>query len=247
MSGQPTSGWQPGGEAHCDSGYESSRSGRLNIEEDDMLDEISSDGSSDDTMSDMGYMSDCSSVVTDDGYLAGDDDTGTILWRHVEFCIVRNPEPGRPNILVAIVTLIHTKGEDRKPRIKRFVIEHEDNLIFDLLSQLLSLALHDGIFAPDIRGIGDIYTKQIPSHRRGMQLKIRREWLDVPIFREPERTDEGYRTSRSIPLKAATSGRYLKRTGEQSGQEKNLTQKVLRRGGINAINSRIPPQPYQAL
>ncbi|KAH2058821.1 hypothetical protein KXX03_007643, partial [Aspergillus fumigatus] len=58
------------GEAYCDSGYELSRSGRLNVDEDDMLDEISSNGSSDDTMSDIGYVSDCSSVVTDDGYLA---------------------------------------------------------------------------------------------------------------------------------------------------------------------------------
>ncbi|KAH2953360.1 hypothetical protein KXW43_006711, partial [Aspergillus fumigatus] len=227
-------------EAHCDSGYESSRSGRLNVEEDDLLDEISSDGSSDDTMSDIGYMSDSSSVVTDDGYLAGDDETGTILWRHVEFCIVRNPEPGRPNILAAIVTLTHTKGEDRKPRIKRFVIEHEDNLMFDLLSQLLALALHDDIFAPDIRGVEDIYTKKIPPHRRGMQLKIKRQWLDVPIFREPERTEEGYRTSKEKPMKAATEARYLKRNGEQSGQERNLTQKFLRRGGINAINNRAP-------
>jgi hypothetical protein len=110
----PTCG--QGGEPHCDSGYESSRSGRLNGDEDDMLDEVSSDGSSDDTVSDIGYMSDCSSVVTDDGYLAGDDQTGTILWRHVEFCIVRNLEPGRPNVLVAIVTIVHTKGEDRKKR-----------------------------------------------------------------------------------------------------------------------------------
>jgi hypothetical protein len=108
----PTCG--QGGEPHCDSGYESSCSGRLNVDEDDMLDEVSSDGSSDDAVSDIGYMSDCSSVVTDDGYLAGDDQTGTILWRHVEFCIVRNPEPGRPNVLVAIVTIVHTKGEDRK-------------------------------------------------------------------------------------------------------------------------------------
>ncbi|KAF4210378.1 hypothetical protein CNMCM5878_004493 [Aspergillus fumigatiaffinis] len=228
------------GEGHCDSGYESSRSGRPNVEEDDMLDEISSNGDSDATMSDMGYISDGSSVVTDDGYLAGDDTTGTILWRHVQFCIIRNPEPGHPNILIAIVTLIHTKGEDRKPRIKRFVIEHEDNLVFDFLSQLLALALHDGIFAAKIRDVEDIYTKKIPPHRRGMQLKIKRKWLDVPIFREPERTEEGYRTSEEIPLKAATEGRYLKRTGEYAGQEKNLTQKFLRRGGINAINDRAP-------
>lgn len=115
--------------------------------------------------------------------------------------------------------------------------------MFDLLSQLLALALHDGIFAPDIQDVEDIYTKKIPPHRRGMQLKIKREWLDVPIFREPERTDEGYRTSSKIPMKAATEARYLKRNGEQSGQERNLTQKFLRRGGINAINSRMPPVP----
>jgi hypothetical protein len=121
------------------------------------------------------------------------------------------------------------------------VIEHEDNLIFDLLSQLLALALHDGIFAADIQDVKDIYTKWIPSHRRGLQLKIKSKWLDVPIFHEPERTEEGYQTSSKIPLKAATSGRYLKQTGEQAGQERNLTQKYLRRGGINAINSRMPP------
>lgn len=67
------------GEAHCDSGYELSRSGRLNVDKDDMLDEISSDSSSNDTMSNISYVSDCSSVVTDNRYLAGDDQTGTIL------------------------------------------------------------------------------------------------------------------------------------------------------------------------
>jgi hypothetical protein len=121
------------------------------------------------------------------------------------------------------------------------VVVHEDNLIFDLLSQLLSLAWDDGIFAANFKDIEDIYTFPIPSHRRGMHLKIKRECLDIPIFREPEWTSEGYRTSASIPLKAATWSRYVKRTGEQSGEEKTLTHKVLRRGGINAINSMIPP------
>jgi hypothetical protein len=113
--------------------------------------------------------------------------------------------------------------------------------VFDFLSQLLALALHDSIFAANIQDVKDIYTKKIPPHRRGMQLKIKRKWLDVPIFREPERTEEGYRTSEEIPLKAATEGRYLKHTGEYAGQEKNLTQKFLQHGGINAINSRMHP------
>jgi hypothetical protein len=56
------------------------------------------------------------SSVTDDGYLAGNEETGTILWRHISFHVVRSPIPDRPNVLFAIVTLLHTKGEDRKPR-----------------------------------------------------------------------------------------------------------------------------------
>ncbi|KAK6810583.1 hypothetical protein RU639_013666 [Aspergillus parasiticus] len=235
----PPSPYSQSEETLCDSGYETNWSDKPGELEDDIASTTSSDSSPSDAESDIDYMSDCSSV-TDDGYLAGNDKTGTILWRHVEFYIIRHPVPKRPNILAAIVTLLHTKGEDRKPRIKRFVIEHEENLIFDLLSQLLSLAWHDGIFAPEIRDIEDIYTLQIPSHRRGLHLKVKREWLDKPIFREPERTPEGYRTSDSIPLKAQTWNRNLKRTGEKSGEEDNLTQKVLRRGGINAINNRAP-------
>jgi hypothetical protein len=62
------------------------------------------------------------------------------------------------------------------------VIEHEDNLIFDLLSQLLALAWHDGIFAPEIREIEGIYTHPIPPHRRGMELRIDREWWTSQSF-----------------------------------------------------------------
>jgi hypothetical protein len=47
------------------------------------------------------------------------------------------------------------------------MIEHEDNLMFDLLSQLPALALHDDIFAPDIRGVEDIYTKKNPTSSKG--------------------------------------------------------------------------------
>lgn len=119
------------------------------------------------------------------------------------------------------------------------MVEHEDNLIFDLLSQLLALALHDNIFDATIKDVADIYTAPIPSHRKGIQLKVKREKLDVPIFREPEHTSDGYRTSVAQPLKSRTWARIIKRIGIKAGQEQSLTQKVLRRGGINAINSKV--------
>jgi hypothetical protein len=90
----------------------------MGTEEDSDTDEVDSDGVSDtetDADSDLGLESDASSV-TDDGYLAGKEETRTILWRHIAFYIIRSPVPGQPNILFAIVTLLHTKGEDRKPR-----------------------------------------------------------------------------------------------------------------------------------
>ncbi|BCR96735.1 uncharacterized protein AKAW2_30054A [Aspergillus luchuensis] len=208
------------------------------LEETD-LDDIFSHHSDLETASDVDCDSDASSV-TDDGYLEGDEETNTILWRHIEFYIVRNPTPGERHILAAIITLLHTKGEDRKPRIKRFVIEHEENLIFDLLGQLMALAIDDDIFVATMKDVADIYTVPIPAHRRGIQMKIKRDKLDIPIFREPEHTAEGYRTSDSQPLKSRTWSRNLKRLGIRAGQAQNLTQKVLRRGGINAINNQAP-------
>ena len=56
------------------------------------------------------------SSITDDEYDAGREEIRTILWRHIASHIIRSPIQGRPNILLAKVTLLHTKGEDRKPR-----------------------------------------------------------------------------------------------------------------------------------
>lgn len=112
--------------------------------------------------------------------------------------------------------------------------------MFDLLSQLLALGIDDDIFGPTIKDAADIYTVPIPDNRTALQLKIKREKLDLPIFREPEQTDEGYRTSGRVPLKARTWARYLKRIGKKAGQKENLTQKEVRRGAINAINSMAP-------
>ncbi|EQL28538.1 hypothetical protein BDFG_08737 [Blastomyces dermatitidis ATCC 26199] len=48
--------------------------------------------------------------VTDDEYDAGPEETGALLWRHISFHIIRYSQPGRPNLLLAQITLLHTKG-----------------------------------------------------------------------------------------------------------------------------------------
>jgi hypothetical protein len=70
-----------------------------------------------------------------------------------------------------------------------------------------------------------------------MHLKIRRDKLDLPVFREPEKTANGYHTSEKKPMKALTWARYLKHVGLMAALKYALTQYVFRRSLINAINS----------
>lgn len=51
------------------------------------------------------------------------------------------------------------------------MIEQEDNLIYDLLSQLLSLVINDDIFVLVIKDKVDFYTAD-SIHWRGIQMKI---------------------------------------------------------------------------
>lgn len=98
-----------------DSGYEMSTESHLSEPEEIDLKDPPYDEFGSEAESNTDCDSDASSV-TNDGYLEGDEETYTILWRHVEFYIIRNPLPGSRNILAAVVTLLHAKGEDRKPR-----------------------------------------------------------------------------------------------------------------------------------
>ena len=111
QTGKQCSPFASGSQALDDSGYDTGKDSNPST----VVEELPCDEPIMETDDDVQYESDCSSI-TDDGYLAGNEDTRTILWRHVEFYIVRNPVPGRYHILAAIVTLLHTKGEDRKPR-----------------------------------------------------------------------------------------------------------------------------------
>ncbi|OJD22612.1 hypothetical protein ACJ73_06036 [Blastomyces percursus] len=77
-----------------------------------------------DNITDSGYSSEAAVLVsksdldfinevTDDEYDTGPEVTGALLWRHIAFHVIRNPLPGRSNILIAKITLLHTKGEER--------------------------------------------------------------------------------------------------------------------------------------
>ena len=124
-------------------------------------------------------------------------------------------------------------------RRKTFIVEREENPLLCLLDHLLSLALYDDVLAPEpVKNISNIFRATIPPGKKSLQLKVKRDALDTPVFREPGRHVDGYRTSPTKPLRAKTWLRYLKQLGLKCGLEKTFSQYVARRGLVNAINSK---------
>jgi len=117
------------------------------------------------------------------------------------------------------------------------VFIQDPNPLLDLVGHLFAMAIHDDIFVSEFQTIEQIYWAKIPSHKEGMEVKIKRKKLDLPVFRQPERSEKGYRTSDETPLKASTWSYYLKPLGRVAGLKRPLTQYVFRRTTINYLNS----------
>jgi len=122
---------------------------------------------------------------------------------------------------------------------KTFVVEREENPLLCLVDHLLFMALHDDVFvAESTRDVSYIFRVKPPSVKKSLTLKIKADALDQPVFREPERVADEYRTSKTKPLRSSTWLRYLKRLGLKSGLKHSFTQYVARRGLVNAVNSK---------
>ncbi len=110
---------------------------------------------------------------------------------------------------------------------KTFVIEREENPLLCLVDHLLFMALCDNVFtAKSTRNIKNIFKAKIPSRKKCLILKMRGRALDIPVFCEPGRAADEYRTSSTKPLCSSTWLRYLRRLGLKSGLEHSFTQYV---------------------
>jgi hypothetical protein len=89
------------------------------------------------------------------------------------------------------------------------------------------MAMHDNIFNTDIfnadnKDIERIYRAEISYYKRGMQLKIKRDKLNILIFRESERSAKGYRILNNKLFKIRTWNRNIKRLEIKAGLKENL-------------------------
>ncbi|KAI0626734.1 DUF3435 domain-containing protein [Pyrenophora tritici-repentis] len=160
----------------------------------------------------------------------------SILYEHVTLVAVR--VQGRVR-LAMWVTLIHTKGEDRKPQPKTFKMYQNKNPLLCPIAHMVALGLHHNAFAASsISSPEAILRAHIPARKSCRIFRWKKDMLQTPVFREPARArGQALSESPATPLRAQTAARYLKRLGRDVGMEQSVTQSCIRRGVGNGVDS----------
>ncbi|KAL5408048.1 hypothetical protein PMIN04_011537 [Paraphaeosphaeria minitans] len=173
------------------------------------------------------------------GELPPEEELISVLFENITIMLARVEDRTE---LVMYLTLIHTKGEDRKPQPKTFrIYQHEDPLLCPIL-EMISMGLARNAFAAkSVREPEDILLARIPERKNCLIFRWKEELWEEPVFREPESSKRGISSSRlSKPLRAATAARYMSRLGLDAGIEATLTHTCIRRGVGNAVNHKAP-------
>ncbi|KAL5407310.1 hypothetical protein PMIN04_011770 [Paraphaeosphaeria minitans] len=160
----------------------------------------------------------------------------SILFEHVTIVTVR--VEGQVKVGMYL-TLIHTKGEGRKPQPKTFKMYQNKNPLLCPITRMIAVGLHRNAFAASsIRSAEAILRARIPRRKTCRIFRWKETMLKEPVFREPTRNkDRAMSKGLAEPLRPQTAARYLKRLGRDVGLEQSLTQSCIRRGTGNAVDS----------
>lgn len=185
------------------------------------------------------------------GEMSPEEELMSVLFEHVTIMVARVEDREE---LVMYLTLIHTKGEDRKPqpyalemfscfradgRLRKTfrIYQHENPLLCPILEMISMGFARNAWAASTVREPEDILLARIPKRKNCRIFRWKEDQWEEPVFREPERSKSRNSPSRtSKPLRAATAARYMKRLGLDAGIEATLTHTCIRRGVGNAVN-----------
>ncbi|KAF2194980.1 hypothetical protein K469DRAFT_698544 [Zopfia rhizophila CBS 207.26] len=160
----------------------------------------------------------------------------SILYEHVTILAVKVKDR---SVLVMFITVIHTKGEDRKPQPKTYKVYQHSNPFLCPIAYMIAVGLHNNAFAASkVRDPEKILRARIPTRKFCRIFRWKESKLKEPIFREPERSKGQVLSSAktAVPLRAHTAGRYMKRLGRDVGMEQPLSQSCIRRATGNAVD-----------
>ncbi|KAK0739030.1 hypothetical protein B0T21DRAFT_361787 [Apiosordaria backusii] len=157
----------------------------------------------------------------------------TLTYRDVSLFTLPNPE-GPKDLIAMEITLRYTKGWEKNPNPKKFILYEVDNLMFDATVLMIAIGLLDDAFKNKFSSVQDLYSIRTSSNRGSLDLCWKESILDVPIFRHPG--SDCLRTSSCVqPIRYNTYLQYLHMLGEHSGFMEVLTPYAFRRGAGEAI------------
>ncbi|KAF2174706.1 hypothetical protein K469DRAFT_685751 [Zopfia rhizophila CBS 207.26] len=160
----------------------------------------------------------------------------SVLYEHVTIMAVKVQDRMVP---VMFITIIHTKGEDRKPQPKTYRVYQNNNPFLCAIAHMIAVGFHNDAFAAsNVRDPESILRAQIPKRKFCRVFRWKESKLKEPIFREPKRSKGQISPSAktAVPLRAHTAARYMKRLGRDVGMEQPLTHSCIRRGTGNAVD-----------
>ena len=161
---------------------------------------------------------------------------GQLLYKHLEFQLFP-PLAGEQRPRVALkVNLEHIKRSAGESEPKEFAFREDDMLLYDPLIPIMALAFADEAFVNEIQDPEDIYQLVVPPNSDRLRLQWKEEWLNRPIFRDVEDTEEGICIALDKALTYQKERRHLIRLGRAIGIAKALEWYDLRRGSGKKLN-----------
>ncbi|KAK0744697.1 hypothetical protein B0T21DRAFT_429401 [Apiosordaria backusii] len=111
-------------------------------------------------------------------------DFETLTYRDVSLFTLPNPE-GPKDLIAMEITLRYTKGWEKNPNPKKFILYEVDNLMFDATVLMIAIGFLDDAFKDKINSVQDLYSIRTTPNRGSLNLAWKDSILDVPVFRHP--------------------------------------------------------------
>ncbi|KAM7209893.1 Protein of unknown function (DUF3435) domain containing protein [Rhypophila decipiens] len=99
---------------------------------------------------------------------------------------------------------------------------------------MVALAILDQAFKAEVSSVEDIYKIRVTLPRHSLEFDWKKDFLDIPVFRQPESSSSNVGTSPTQPIRYHTYLGYLQRLGILSGFMQILTCYMIRRGSREA-------------
>lgn len=161
---------------------------------------------------------------------------GALLYKHLEFQVfpaVRGESRSQLALIVRLEDVKRTAG-CKEPKV--FAFREDDMLIYDPLILIQALALADSAFFNDIRRPETFHSLVVPANTDRIRLLWKNEWLDRPIFRDVEKSEDDLIISVNKAISYQKERQNLIRLGRSLGIEKSLEWYDIRRGSGKRLN-----------